>query len=125
MATKVEIDPDGAILKVRVIGTIKPGLDGKDLAELGRILAACAEFKCAGILFDLSCASLIVNAVDMYRVGAALAEQMAPGVKMAVFYNENSTQEDPFFQVIAQNRGILYRAFPVEADALAWLNSKP
>jgi hypothetical protein len=122
MPTSVDISSEGPILRVSVVGTVNPGLGGADLAVLDRILAACTEHQSTGILFDLSLATVEVNAVDMYHVGAALAKQMTPGVKMAVYYNADNTKENPFFKVITQNRGVLYRAFSDENEALNWLN---
>jgi len=123
MATKIDITPEGSILRVRVEGTIKPHLNGGDLGELARVLGVCAEHECEGILFDISCATVVIGTLDMYRVGTALADQMTPGVKIAVYYNPDSTKEDPFFELVTQNRGILYRAFSAESEALRWLNA--
>ena len=124
MATKIEIIPEGKILRVQVEGTVNPHLDKGDLATLASILAACNEHDCEGILFDVSFATIVIDAIDMFQVGTTLAERMTPGVKIAVYYDANKSSEDPFFKIITDNRGIRYRAFEVESDALSWLGAK-
>ncbi|MEJ2720576.1 MAG: hypothetical protein P8181_05475 [bacterium] len=123
MTYGINITPDGPILRVQIEGTVRRGLGRDDLATVKRLMTACTEYGCMGILLDISRASLEVDIVDMYQVGNALAARMIPGIRIAAFPHSKNADGDSFFQLVSQNRGILYRAFDAEADAVKWLNA--
>ena len=122
MTYGINITPDGPILRVRIEGTVKRGLSRDDLATVKQLMTTCTENGCMGILLDISRASLEVDVVDVYQVGNALAARMIPGIRIAAFPHSSNTDGDSFFRLVSQNRGILYRAFDAETDAVNWLN---
>ena len=119
MEYALEMKRDGEVLRVRVSGTVERDVSGTAPAQARRIASAAEE--CRGILLDVREASIDIRLVDRFEGLAAFARVLAPGTRLAVLGIPAHLTADTFARDVAENRGLLYRTFDDEAEALAWL----
>jgi hypothetical protein len=119
MEYALDMKRDGEVLRVRVSGTVERDVSGSAPAQAQRIASAAEE--CRGILLDVREASIEIDLTDRFDGLAAFARVLPPGMRLAVLGVPAHLTADTFARDVAENRGLLYRTFDDETEALGWL----
>ncbi len=119
MEYALDIKRDGEVLRVRVSGALADDVSKSIPAQAQRIASAADGRR--GVLLDLREASIEIELVDRFQGLTALARVLPPGTRLAVLGVPAHLTADTFARDVAANRGLLYRTFDDEAEALAWL----
>lgn len=117
MPEEVRLSPDGKYIAVTSSGP-------PSLSEMAETLAKIAELQRSRgvrkVLVDSRARSGQPPVVDLFRGGEMLAEQLGPGVRVAVLVSERSVDHQ-FFETVSLNRGALVAYFEHEDEARRWL----
>jgi hypothetical protein len=93
------------------------------------LLQAMAECQTAGVaklVVDISLTTQErLDEVGRFEVATAVAEGWDRSIKFAVVARPDQADKNRFAEVVARNRGLVFKAALSEEEALTWLRSLP
>jgi hypothetical protein len=123
MGYTIDMTVEGPVLRVLVKGTVDDR-SSTSFSDHGRqLVATCMAGKCRGILLDVRSVPMELGRSARVQGFMALADAVPAGVRVAVLGATQPTGADGPGRLLAASRGLMYRLFDSDADAVAWLSA--
>jgi len=92
-----------------------------ELVNYSKIISNCVdEYNCRNVLLDISKLEYDINSINRYRVGLGIQKLFAKHfVRIACLRNKNVI--DDFAEIVASNRGAVFKFFNNKKKAIEWL----
>lgn len=96
------------------------GMEAFDRA-MQEMSALMDRLQCRTVLYDLRKVEVDLETHEIYYLPRRIREKGGIGVKRALVFPENYTQDFSFFETVASNQGVNAKIFIGESEALDWL----
>ncbi len=123
MGYTIDMTVEGPVLRVLVKGTVDDQSSASFSDRSRRLVAACMAGKCRGILLDVRSVPMALGRLARVQGFMALADAVPAGVRVAVLGAKQPTGADGPGRLLAASRGLMYRLFDSDAEAVGWLSA--
>jgi hypothetical protein len=123
MGVKTEIENKGGYINFRVIGDYN-GLDfDLDLKDaFGKVVESANRLNSTNVLLDIRKLDYKIDVLERYKIGEAISDIFRKNL-IRIACLRCSDNNDDFAEVVANNRGAIFKFFAKEKDAIKWLKS--
>ena len=121
MVMNVDITRNDTYIYVKFTGDY----EFKEVTPLeSRVLQACKENKCSYVLFDTTELNMKLSTLDRYEIGKYLSTNLRLPEVQRIASVGLPEHIDGFSSIVAENRGVQFKAFTDKDTALDWLFKK-
>ena len=123
MELSTEINTEKKILTIHVLGKYNRLKDGNSAQNF--VIETFKDHGCRKILLDLTKAYIISDKLSSFELANPNPDVSAElrKFKFAAVYDTIS-QDIYFFETVASNRGLTFKAFETKGQAIEWLEGK-
>ncbi len=119
MPIEREIHAEGDVVYVKAWG-VDDGLE--EAKEYGReVASACETNDCNLVLTDERDLKYLLSTTETYLLAQFYCEMAPKDLKVAVVCGKENYRDGAFWENVAVNRGLLFKAFVSVEEARSWL----
>ena len=123
MGVETEVENKGGYIHFRVIGDYSGADFDLDLKDaFNEVVESAKRLNSASVLLDIRKLDYNIDVLERYKIGEAISDIFRKNL-IRIACLRCSDNDDDFTEVVANNRGAIFKFFVKEKDAIKWLKS--